>query len=71
MAATVEVALSQPSEGALEVGLPLHLLDLDLPQVGGVPGAREKEPGLSQSRRAVVQGTLQAGGGGAHRDYQS
>lgn len=65
------MALSQPSKAALEVGLPLHLLDLDLPQVGGVPGAREKEPRFSQGWRAVVQGTLQAGGGGTYRDYQS
>ena len=69
MAAAVEVALSQaPSKAALEEGLPLHLLDFDLPQVGGVPRAREKEAGLGEGRRAVVQGALQACGGGAHWD---
>ena len=55
MAAAVEVALSQAaSKAALEVGLSLHLLDLDIPQVGGVTRAREKEAGLSEGRRAVV-----------------
>lgn len=63
------MALSQPpSKAALKEGLPLYLLDFDLLQVGGVPRAREKEADLREGRWAVVQGTLQACGGGAHRD---